>query len=477
MREGKNREVKNVLGHLGLAVNRLIRVSFGPFQLGDLPTGAVEEVRTRHLREQLGEKLAASAGLDFAGPIAEQTQPGRPRSVTLRCERSEPRRATAPMRPYARGHTRAVPFEGRSAGLRMTDRDSARARTRTACGEPRQQSERWASPKRRGATAAPPQEALMRIVGGEHRGRALAAPHIARDPPDRRPPARKPVQHPRPCLWRSGHRRARARSVRRHRRARARGVVARCGLCAVRRRRRGGARAHPRECRGARARRRRRRIFRRDATRLGAAHPLEPFSLVFLDPPYGRGLAEKALASARAGGWLAPDALIVVEEAADAAVHRRRQGFAEIERRRYDDTELIFLRTAAITSARQLRHRTARDSARPFVPSTLAAAIGSIALSENRSGQYRNLRGMRVQARPAHSAHGNPSWHLLVAFIVTVAPWRPRRDRRSRMGSSNFPSRSACSSSWSCSLGIDSAGLADCGAYYRARNAEVNPIA
>jgi 23S rRNA pseudouridine2605 synthase len=70
MREGKNREVKNVLGHLGLAVNRLIRVSFGPFQLGDLPEGAVEEVRTRHLREQLGERVATAAGLDFAGPVA-----------------------------------------------------------------------------------------------------------------------------------------------------------------------------------------------------------------------------------------------------------------------------------------------------------------------------------------------------------------------------------------------------------------------
>jgi 23S rRNA pseudouridine2605 synthase len=71
MREGKNREVKNVLGHLGLAVNRLIRVSFGPFQLGELPEGAVEEVRTRHLREQLGERVATAAGLDFAGPVAD----------------------------------------------------------------------------------------------------------------------------------------------------------------------------------------------------------------------------------------------------------------------------------------------------------------------------------------------------------------------------------------------------------------------
>jgi len=85
------------------------------------------------------------------------------------------------------------------------------------------------------------------------------------------------------------------------------------------------------------------RIFRRDATALGEAHPVEPFSLVFLDPPYGQGLAERALACAQAGKWLTPDALVVVEEAADAAF-KPPAGFAEIERRRYDDTELIFLK-------------------------------------------------------------------------------------------------------------------------------------
>ena len=85
------------------------------------------------------------------------------------------------------------------------------------------------------------------------------------------------------------------------------------------------------------------RIFRRDATALGAAHPIEPFGLAFLDPPYGQGLAERALACARAGKWLLPDALIVVEEAADAGF-KPPAGFEEIERRRYDDTELIFLR-------------------------------------------------------------------------------------------------------------------------------------
>jgi 16S rRNA (guanine966-N2)-methyltransferase len=86
------------------------------------------------------------------------------------------------------------------------------------------------------------------------------------------------------------------------------------------------------------------RVFRRDAGRLGPAHPVEPFSLAFLDPPYGKGLAEKALAAAQEGGWLVPDALLVVEDATDA--FETPQGFEEIERRPYDDSELIFLRAA-----------------------------------------------------------------------------------------------------------------------------------
>ncbi|HMG81248.1 MAG TPA: 16S rRNA (guanine(966)-N(2))-methyltransferase RsmD, partial [Xanthobacteraceae bacterium] len=87
------------------------------------------------------------------------------------------------------------------------------------------------------------------------------------------------------------------------------------------------------------------RIFRRDATKLGPAHPVEPFSLAFLDPPYGKGLAEQALDSARTGGWLVPDALIVVEEAKKSAF-AAPEGFAEIERRGYDDTEFVVLRLA-----------------------------------------------------------------------------------------------------------------------------------
>jgi 16S rRNA (guanine966-N2)-methyltransferase len=87
------------------------------------------------------------------------------------------------------------------------------------------------------------------------------------------------------------------------------------------------------------------KIFRRDAAKLGAMGPMEPFNLVFCDPPYGRSLAEKALAGARAGGWLAAEALVVIEEATKAGF-KTPGGFEELERRAYDDTEVIILRAA-----------------------------------------------------------------------------------------------------------------------------------
>ncbi len=75
IREGKNREVRNVMAHLGLEVNRLIRISYGPFQLAEIAEGQVEEVKTRVLREQLGERIATKSGADFK--IAEQPSDAR----------------------------------------------------------------------------------------------------------------------------------------------------------------------------------------------------------------------------------------------------------------------------------------------------------------------------------------------------------------------------------------------------------------
>lgn len=85
------------------------------------------------------------------------------------------------------------------------------------------------------------------------------------------------------------------------------------------------------------------RIYRRDATALGQAHPHAPFTLAFCDPPYGKNLAPRALASLREGGWLAPEAMVIVEEAT-ASRFVAPEGYAEIERRPYDDTEFVILR-------------------------------------------------------------------------------------------------------------------------------------
>lgn len=85
------------------------------------------------------------------------------------------------------------------------------------------------------------------------------------------------------------------------------------------------------------------KVYRRDASDPGPAHPVEPFALVFIDPPYRMKLAEKSLVALRDGGWLVPDAVVVVEEAKDAGF-TAPEGYEELERRAYDDTEFTFLR-------------------------------------------------------------------------------------------------------------------------------------
>jgi len=85
------------------------------------------------------------------------------------------------------------------------------------------------------------------------------------------------------------------------------------------------------------------RILRRDATDLGRVGTIQPFDLVFCDPPYGKGRGEKALASAAAGGWLKPEALCVLEERAGIAVSLP-EGSEELERREAGDSQLIIMR-------------------------------------------------------------------------------------------------------------------------------------
>lgn len=81
------------------------------------------------------------------------------------------------------------------------------------------------------------------------------------------------------------------------------------------------------------------KLYRRNATNLGINRD-EPFDLIFLDPPYGKGLGEKAIASATAGNWLSPNALIIWE---DSAVIEIPDGFRLADQRKYGDTTINIL--------------------------------------------------------------------------------------------------------------------------------------
>ena len=121
IREGKNREVRNVMAHLGLEVNRLIRISYGPFQLAELAEGAVEEVKTRVLREQLGEKIATLAGADFNRPM-----PGEA-AVEPKDETVDQQRGKRPFKPAGKSALIAD-SKGRRVLVRRTGSAEARER-------------------------------------------------------------------------------------------------------------------------------------------------------------------------------------------------------------------------------------------------------------------------------------------------------------------------------------------------------------
>jgi len=168
IREGKNREVRNVLGHLGLAVTRLIRISFGPFQLGELREGEIEEVRTRVLRDQLGDKLIRLSGVDFSAPRAT---PPRTRSEDE-------------ARPIAQ-----QTLQGKSKNRGSSDH-AWRAHEQ---GAPTKKLRRKFHGSRRNVNAdQPPQGKAQAGLVTDRRGRAVAVEHYPKktpiDPPQQRDP-------------------------------------------------------------------------------------------------------------------------------------------------------------------------------------------------------------------------------------------------------------------------------------------------
>jgi 23S rRNA pseudouridine2605 synthase len=190
MREGKNREIRNVLGELGLKVNRLIRLSYGPFQLGDLPAGAVEEVKTRALREQLGERLAAMAGADFSGPIVErEVELVQPTQLSLRHPEARAQRA-AGSRPWptsgSKDRSRVNPTSA-GDGPDRPERQSSKATLRL----PAKQGGGRSSFE--GRLRRPPQDdGERKKFGGKHRGQDQRS-----DRNDRPGPAKREQTRPR----------------------------------------------------------------------------------------------------------------------------------------------------------------------------------------------------------------------------------------------------------------------------------------
>lgn len=115
LREGKNREVKRMMEHLGLKVSRLIRMSYGPFQLGNLPSGEVEEIQTRSLHEQLGPKIGKELGLKPIQPKlkAKGEKTSKPRNPKAGAKSAGAKSAgKAGTKPKAKGAPKKLPKGG-----------------------------------------------------------------------------------------------------------------------------------------------------------------------------------------------------------------------------------------------------------------------------------------------------------------------------------------------------------------------------
>ena len=152
IREGKNREVRKVLESLGLKVNRLIRVAFGPFDLGDLDDGAVKEVETSEIRAKLGDQIVADAGVDFDTPLvseeAGEARATRKARAGTKAGHLSKRAGTARPRMAHQGRTRGEARENHTAATVPAGR-ARRGRGQNNAGRWRQDFVRARSPVRR----------------------------------------------------------------------------------------------------------------------------------------------------------------------------------------------------------------------------------------------------------------------------------------------------------------------------------------
>jgi len=178
LREGKNREIKKVLEHLGLQVNRLIRVSFGPFELGDLAEGEAAEVRTRVLRDQLGAKLAREAGADFDAPLIVRDPLGL---TEPSADEPSARRSGAPRRPSA--DAKPGRSEERWRGddhARRSDRDAAARGAPTAPSTPERRRKHVSRLRAEiAADAAATRKRIERSATHDRKGRTIAVERIS----------------------------------------------------------------------------------------------------------------------------------------------------------------------------------------------------------------------------------------------------------------------------------------------------------
>jgi 23S rRNA pseudouridine2605 synthase len=198
--------VRNVLEHLGLQVNRLIRVSFGPFALGELPEGAIEEVKTRHLREQLGARIADAAGAEFSAPLLERDTEEEPRRAPARHAReARVERPPRGPRPRQRGEDRAQATRerrGRSLG-KEPQQDQKPRKKKSPSGHAWRDADAAPKTKFHGSRRQAPREAPAREGAKKHsgvvqdrKGRPVLVERFAAEkakPREARRPARRPA--------------------------------------------------------------------------------------------------------------------------------------------------------------------------------------------------------------------------------------------------------------------------------------------